>query len=131
LEEEDFEGFHILKEELKDRLVIGDDLYCTNVKRLRKGIKNKSTNGIIIKPNQVGTLSQAEEVVKIAKENKITPIISHRSAETEDNWIADLAIAWRIPFIKTGIMGTERLSKLNRLIELWNSIPNVEMAKVW
>jgi enolase len=111
----------------KDRIVIGDDLYCTSPSRLRTGIKNKSGNGIIVKPNQAGTLSLADQVVRIAKENDIVIVPSHRSGETQDNWLADLAVAWGAPFIKSGVKEFD-MTKMNRLIELWEEIPDVKMA---
>jgi enolase len=128
--EEGFGQFMILKDRLgKDSLIVGDDLYCTNPERLGKGIKSSSTNGIIIKPNQIGTLSLADEVVGIARENSMVTIPSHRSGETEDNWLADLSLAWDAPLIKSGITGSDMV-KLNRLIELWEEIPDVKMAKL-
>ncbi|NIO19493.1 MAG: hypothetical protein GTN76_01770, partial [Candidatus Aenigmarchaeota archaeon] len=130
IQENGFRQFMILNYRLgKDCIIAGDDLYCTNPKRLRKGIKNKATNGIIIKPNQIGTLSFADEVVRIAKENGMVIIPSHRSGETEDDWLADLTLAWDAPLIKSGITGSD-MAKLNRLIELWEEIPDVRMAKL-
>jgi len=123
--EEDFESFSILtKKTGKKCLVVGDDLFTTNPHRLYKGIK--SANGIIIKPNQVGTLFLTQIVVNTAKRNGIKIIPSHRSGETEDDFIADLAIAWDAPLIKTGLAGADT-PKLNRLIELWHEIPHVKM----
>ncbi len=130
IQEDGFRQFMILNHILgKDCIIVGDDLYCTNSKRLRKGIKNKATNGIIIKPNQIGTLSLADEVVRIAKENEMVIIPSHRSRETDDDWLADITLAWDAPLIKSGITGSD-MAKLNRLIELWEEIPEVKMAKL-
>jgi len=130
IQENGFGQFMILNNSLgKDCIIAGDDLYCTNPKRLKKGIKSSATNGIIIKPNQIGTLSLADEVVRIAKENDIITIPSHRSGETEDDWLADLSLAWDAPLIKSGITGSD-MAKLNRLIELWEEIPEVKMAKL-
>lgn len=130
IQEDGFRQFMILNHMLgKDCIIAGDDLYCTNPERLRKGIKNKATNGIIIKPNQIGTLSLADEVVRIAKERGMIIIPSHRSGETEDDWLADLSLAWDAPLIKSGITGSD-MTKLNRLIELWEEIPEVKMAKL-
>jgi len=130
IQENGFRQFMILNNNLgKDCIIAGDDLYCTNPKRLRKGIKNRATNGIIIKPNQIGTLSLADQVVRIAKENNMIIIPSHRSGETEDDWLADLSLAWDAPMIKSGITGSD-MAKLNRLIELWEEIPEVRMAKL-
>jgi len=128
--EEDFDSFGILNRELKGRcLVIGDDLYCTNRERFEIGVKSASTNAIIIKPNQIGTLSRAWDVVRISGENGITPILSHRSGETEDPWLSDLALAWRSPLIKIGVLNPD-LPKHNRLIELWDDVPDGEMARL-
>jgi len=129
--ENGFASFSALTKELgKNHLVIGDDLYCTNLKRLEKGVVEKATNGIIIKPNQVGTLFQAGRVVSLAQAKGISPVVSHRSGETEDDWIADLALLWSAPLIKTGVMGMERLAKHNRLIQLWEEVPNPRMAEL-
>jgi len=116
--EEDFKSTAKLTKQFKDRLIVGDDLFTTNPKRLKKGIKLKAGNSIIIKPNQIGTLTEAYETVEIAKNNAYTPVISHRSGETKDPAIADLAVGWGIPFIKIGIKGKEREAKTNRLIKI-------------
>ncbi|MBI2499210.1 hypothetical protein HYV88_03120 [Candidatus Woesearchaeota archaeon] len=109
LDEEDFEGFS----KIKCEMVCGDDLICTNLDRLKKADKN--INSVIIKPNQIGSLIKTKQVVDWAKLNNITPVISHRSGETKDSIIADLAVGWNISFIKLGIFGKERLTKINRL----------------
>ncbi len=128
--ENGFRQFMILNQRLgKEHLVVGDDLYCTNPKLLTKGIANSSSNSMIIKPNQIGTLSLADDVVRMAKETDIVVVPSHRSGETEDDWIADLSLAWDAPLIKTGITGSD-MAKLNRLVELWEEIPDVKMAKL-
>jgi len=114
--ENDFKSFGELKRKSKC-LIVGDDLTTTNPQRLRRA-KN-SINGIIIKVNQIGTVSKALETIKIARKNKITPIISHRSGETLDPFIADFAVATRAQLIKCGIYGKEREAKTKRLIELW------------
>jgi enolase len=121
LEENDFSGFKELKNKTNS-LIVGDDLTTTNPERLKKAIKNKSINAIIIKPNQIGSLLKVREVIKIAKNNKIKTIISHRSGETKDNTIADLGVAFECDFIKTGIYGRVRESKLKRLIKIENKI---------
>ncbi len=127
LHQDDFGGFAELKSKLGDRMIVGDDLYSTNPIRLNTGIVVGSTNGIIIKPNQIGTLSQARNVVRSAQKNNIVPIISHRSIETDDDWIADLSVAWDIPMIKIGVMGSDT-SKTNRLIQIWNRLDEKEMS---
>jgi len=130
MEQEDFRHTRILSEAMRGkRLVVGDDLYCTNPDRVQKGAKMSATTGLIVKPNQIGTLLQASKAVEIAKSNKITIIPSHRSGETEDYWLADLAVTWDAPLIKSGIMGADMI-KLNRLIELWEEIPKVKMAEL-
>lgn len=114
--EEDFESFS----QLKSQLVCGDDLVCTNINRLKKAIN--SVNTIIVKPNQVGSLVKTAEIIEFAKQNDITPIISHRSGETVDPMISDLAVGFEIPYIKCGIDGKERMTKLNRLKTIENQL---------
>ncbi len=116
LNEEDFSGFKILGK--GKCFIVGDDLTVTNLQRLKKAVKMKSIKMIIIKPNQNGSLLKVREIIKFARKNKIKTIMSHRSGETEDNTIADLAVAWGCDFIKTGIYGRERESKLNRVMEI-------------
>lgn len=117
--ENDFERFSILQSKLKKTIVTGDDLYTTNVEYLKKGIEKKSTAGTIVKPNQIGTLSETFEYIELAKKNSIKVIISHRSGETEDSFIADLAVGVQSDFIKTGAPARgERTSKYNRIIEI-------------
>ncbi len=128
--EDDFESFSFLTKKLGSCLIVGDDLYCTNINRLKKGVKKRSSNAAIIKPNQVGTFSLASAAVKFAAGNKIKPVISHRSKETMDNWISDLALLWSIPMIKTGIHGPERISKHKRLDELWKKTSKPRMASL-
>lgn len=100
-------------------LVIGDDLYTTNTTRIKKGIEQKTTNAIVIKPNQIGTLKETAEAISLAQENGLKVIISHRSGETEDTFISDLAVASSADFLKAGSMSrSERLAKYNRLIEI-------------
>jgi len=118
--EDSFEAFAELTERTKSygTLIVGDDIFATKIDRLIKGIKYKAGNSIIIKPNQVGTISDAIQVIKYARENGYTPVISHRSGETTDETIAHLAVAYQTPLIKTGTVGGERLSKLNELIRI-------------
>ncbi len=119
LHEEDFEGFAELTRKVgKDCLICGDDLFVTNVKRIQMGIKAKAANAVLIKPNQIGTLSDTLAAITLAKKNRYVPAISHRSGETADDTIAHLAVAWVCPLIKTGVVGGERLAKLNELIRI-------------
>ncbi len=120
LAEEDYAGWALLNQKLgKNILVVGDDLFVTSQDRLKVGIKKSLANAIIIKPNQIGTLTETIDTVRLAQANKIKTIVSHRSGETCDPFIADLAIAVKADFIKTGSMSRgERLSKYNRLLEI-------------
>ncbi|MBM3247546.1 hypothetical protein FJZ17_03350 [Candidatus Pacearchaeota archaeon] len=123
LDEEDF-GRHaeLLSLINKKCLIVGDDLTTTNPERLKKAIKEKAINGIIVKPNQIGSLLKVHEVMMLAKKNKIYTIVSHRSGESVDNTIADLAFAWQADFIKTPVIGRERLAKVKRLVEIENNL---------
>ncbi len=122
--EEDFDSFAQLLKAVnpKKTLIVGDDLTVTNPERLKTAIKKKAVNAVIVKPNQVGSLLKTKEFVDLAKANKIIPTISHRSGETLDSTIADLAVAWEIPLIKTGILGKERIAKLHRLLKIERDI---------
>ena len=101
-----------------DRLIVGDDLTVTNPVRLKKAIKTKSINAIIVKPNQCGSLLTVSEICEIAKKNNIKIVFSHRSGETEEAILADLAFSFQADFFKCGITGKEREAKINRLIEI-------------
>jgi enolase len=129
LHENDFSGFAELTRRLHGRLVVGDDLYCTNAERVAKGVQMKASNAAIIKPNQYGTLLQVSKVVKAMKKYGMTPVVSHRSGETEDDWLSDLAIAWNAPLIKIGNLGPD-IPKHNRLVELWHDVPDRKMASL-
>jgi len=119
LDEDDYEGFADLTERVGDRtLVCGDDLFVTNVERLQAGIDADAGNSILIKPNQIGTLSDAFDAIELATENGYETVISHRSGETEDTTIAHLAVATDAGFIKTGTVQGERTAKLNELIRI-------------
>jgi len=119
LEENDFKGFSkILKKVKNNCLIVGDDLTTTNPARLRRAIKNKSINAIIVKPNQIGSLLKVKEVIDICKDKGIKTIISHRSGESYDDTIADLGMGFGVDFIKTGIYGKVRKAKLNRLVRI-------------
>jgi enolase len=117
LNEDDFSGFSILTHELQPKIICGDDLYATNMKRLKDGIDFKATNAAIIKPNQVGTITDTIEFVKEAKKNNFTTVMSHRSAETEDTSICHLAVGLGCDYIKLGI-GGERATKINEVIRI-------------
>lgn len=117
--EEDFDSFRILKEKHSGLIVVGDDLTVTNKSLLEKAIQNKSINAMIIKPNQIGTVSEMIETINIAIKNHIKLIISHRSGETNDDFIADLAYALKSFGIKTGSpRKIERMVKYERLIKI-------------
>src|SRR6056297_882535 len=119
LDEDDYDGFAELTERVGDRtLICGDDLFVTNTERLSDGIDAGAGNSILVKPNQIGTLSDAFDAVELAVRNGYDPVISHRSGETEDATIAHLAVATDAPFIKTGAVGGERTAKLNELVRI-------------
>ncbi len=119
LDEEDFAGYARLTERVGGRChVIGDDLFATNVERLRKGIGVRAANAILIKPNQIGTLSGAKAAVDLAHRHGYATVMSHRSGETTDETIAHLAVAFGCLGIKTGTVGGERIAKLNELIRI-------------
>jgi len=120
LYENDWQGWKLLTNRLGENLqLVGDDLFVTNVKRLQEGIKKGVANSILIKVNQIGSLSETLAAVKLAKENKYTSIISHRSGETEDTTIAHIAVATGVGQIKTGSLSrTDRLAKYNELLRI-------------
>ena len=127
-DEKDFEGFSQLTAKVgKKCLSCGDDLFVTNSNILEEGIKQKAANAIIIKPNQIGSLTETYKTVKLAKENNILPVVSHRSGETCDETIAHLAVAFGAPLIKTGAIGGERIAKLNELIRIEEELSNPRM----
>ena len=117
LDQEDFESWAALTART-DALVIGDDLYVTNVERLEKGLKMGATNAILIKPNQIGTLTDTLDAVTLAREAGLATVISHRSGETTDDAIAHLGVAFGCHAIKTGTVGGERIAKLNELVRI-------------
>jgi len=117
-DENDFESFAKLLKRFPDRLIVGDDLTTTNLKRLEKAITMKSINGIIVKPNQIGSLMEVKEVCELAKKNNIKIVFSHRSGETEETILADLAFGFQADFFKCGITGREREVKIKRLVEI-------------
>ena len=131
--EEDWDSWKKITSEIgKNIQIVGDDLFVTNSKRLKKGIKEKSANCILVKPNQIGTLTETLEVISMAKAAKFNTIISHRSGDTEDTFIADLAVASMSSQIKTGSLArSERVAKYNRLLRIEEELGNqVKMAKI-
>ncbi len=120
LAEEDWESWKKLTDKLTDKVqLVGDDLFVTNKKRLQKGIKARVANSILIKPNQIGTLTETLDAIEIAKKNGYTAVVSHRSGETEDTTIADIAVATNAGQIKTGApCRTDRVAKYNRLLNI-------------
>ena len=106
-------------------MIVGDDYFVTNAKYLQKGINLNAGNAILLKANQIGTMSEMFETIKLAKDNNYKTIISHRSGETEDTFIADLAVGLKIPYIKTGSMCRgERICKYNRLMKIEENLEN-------
>ena len=120
MDEEDWEGWKLITERLGDRIqLVGDDLFVTNTKRLKMGIERKVANAILVKVNQIGTLTEAFETIELAKKSGYKNIISHRSGETEDSIIADIAVAFCAEQIKTGApCRTERVAKYNQLLRI-------------
>jgi len=118
--EDDWISFAKFTHDLKNNgIVIGDDLYCTNPKRIKRGIKEKTTTAVLIKVNQIGSLFETVEAIRLAQQHSLQVFISHRSGETEDSFIADLAYGCGADFIKTGSMSrSERIAKYNRLLEI-------------
>lgn len=120
LAEDDWEGFKLFKQKLGKKIqIVGDDLFVTNVERLKRGIKEDAANSILIKLNQIGSLTETLNAIEMAKKAGFTNIISHRSGETEDSFIADLAVAVNAGQIKTGsLCRSERIAKYNQLLRI-------------
>jgi enolase len=120
LAEDDWAGWKKLTAELGSKVqLVGDDLFVTNVQRLERGIREKAGNSILIKVNQIGTLTETLDAINLAKQNNFTTIISHRSGETEDTTIADIAVATNAGQIKTGSLSrTDRIAKYNQLLRI-------------
>ena len=120
MDEEDWDGWKLLTERLGERVqLVGDDLFVTNPERLRRGIELGVGNSILVKVNQIGTLTETLEAIRIAREAGYTAVISHRSGETEDTTIADLAVATGAGQIKTGAPSrSDRVAKYNRLLRI-------------
>ena len=120
LSEEDWDGWKKLTDRLGSKIqLVGDDLFVTNIKRLQKGLDNKTANSILIKLNQIGTLTETLDAIELAKKNGYTAVVSHRSGETEDTTLADVAVATNAGQIKTGApCRTDRVAKYNRLLNI-------------
>ena len=120
LDEEDWDGWRLLTERLGDRVqLVGDDLFVTNTERLARGIESGAANSILIKVNQIGTLSETLAAISMAEEAGYTAVMSHRSGETEDTTIADLAVATGCGQIKTGAPSrSDRVAKYNQLLRI-------------
>ena len=127
LAEEDWDGWKKLTDELGDKIqLVGDDLFVTNVKRLQKGIDLKVSNSILIKLNQIGTLTETLDAIELAKKNGMTAVVSHRSGETEDTTLADVAVATNAGQIKTGApCRTDRVAKYNRLLNIEDQLEDL------
>jgi enolase len=123
LDQEDFSGYAELTERIGKRcLVIGDDIFVTNTRRIKKGMDMGAANAVLIKPNQVGTLSDTCDAVSLAHQHGYKTVISHRSGETEDTTIAHLGVAFGCHGIKTGTVSGERTAKLNELIRIEETV---------
>ena len=120
MDENDWDGWKILTERLGKKVqLVGDDFFVTNTKYLERGIRENASNAILIKVNQIGTLTETFEAIEMAKEAGYTAIVSHRSGETEDTTIADLVVATNAGQIKTGSMSrTDRIAKYNQLMRI-------------
>ena len=127
LAEEDWDGWKKLTDRLGEKVqLVGDDLFVTNIKRLQKGLDLGVTNSILIKLNQIGTLTETLDAIELAKKNGYTAVVSHRSGETEDTTLADVAVATNAGQIKTGApCRTDRVSKYNRLLNIENELGDI------
>ena len=129
LAEEDWENWKKLTDRLGNKIqLVGDDLFVTNIKRLQKGLDNKTANSILIKLNQIGTLTETLDAIELAKKNGYTAVVSHRSGETEDTTLADVAVATNAGQIKTGApCRTDRVAKYNRLLNIENDLGDISV----
>ncbi len=120
MDEEDWDGWRALTEQVGDRVqLVGDDLFVTNTERLRRGIESGVANSILIKVNQIGTLTETLDAIQTARDAGYTAVMSHRSGETEDTTIADLAVATGVGQIKTGAPSrSDRVAKYNQLLRI-------------
>ncbi len=127
LAEEDFDGFNLLMQRIGDKVqIVGDDLFVTNTERLQKGIETKAANSILIKVNQIGTLTETFNAIELANRNNMTAVVSHRSGESEDTTIADIVVAVNAGQIKTGAPArTDRVAKYNQLLRIEEELGTV------
>ena len=127
MDENDWDGWKVLTDKIGDKVqLVGDDLFVTNVERLSRGIENGIANSILIKVNQIGTLSETISAVNMAHNAGYTSVMSHRSGETEDNTIADLAVALNTGQIKTGSASrSDRMAKYNQLLRIEEELGDV------
>jgi enolase (EC 4.2.1.11) len=115
----------------RDRLIVGDDLFTTNPDRLAIGIREKAANAVLVKVDQIGTVTRTHETVKLALSNNYRIVVSHRSGDTESGLLAHIAVGFGSPIIKTGIMGGERVAKANELLRIWDHLGGAaKMAKI-
>ena len=130
--EDDWDSWTNLTSLIGDKIqIVGDDLFVTNYNRLLKGIENTSANSILIKLNQIGTLSETLKTIELAQKKGFSTIISHRSGDTEDTFIADLAIATKSNQIKTGSLArSERVAKYNRLLRIEENLKKPGMCEI-
>jgi enolase len=131
--EDDWDAWHALTERLGERLqLVGDDLFVTNPERLRRGIEEGVANAILVKVNQIGTLTETLETIELARANGYAAVISHRSGETEDTTIADLAVATNAGQIKTGAPSrTDRVAKYNQLLRIEEELGDDAVYPAW
>ena len=131
LAENDWDGWKDLTQRLGKKVqIVGDDIFVTNTKIIERGIKEGIANSVLIKLNQIGTLTETLDAIEMAKEAKYTAVISHRSGETEDTTIADLAVACNTGFIKTGSLArSERIAKYNRLLKIEEELSDSAVYK--
>jgi enolase len=120
LNEEDYDGWAKITEKLGDKIkLVGDDLFVTNLEKLQTGIEKKQANSILIKLNQIGSVTETLQAISLASSNQFASIMSHRSGETEDSFISDLAVASSCPLIKTGSLArSDRVAKYNQLLRI-------------
>jgi len=133
LDENDWDGHKLLTERIGDRVqLVGDDLFVTNTEKLAKGIEQGVGNSILIKVNQIGTLTETFEAIEMAKRAGYTAVISHRSGETEDATIADIAVATNAGQIKTGAPSrTDRVAKYNQLLRIEDELNGLGVYASW